>query len=186
MKKSRKQSKTGRGRAKAAVQAAEAPGVSRRALLVRARNYGLAAAVVFGAGWLLVSDFREALAVEDLSKIGAGVPTVVQIHDPQCPRCIALQKEARAAMEAFGDGELRYLVANIRQPRGREFAARQGVSHVTLLIFDANGKRLEVLRGPNGRARLRRVFARHADRPAPQPSTPNAAPEQGSSGAPTS
>ncbi len=192
MKKSRKQSKTGRRRAKATMQSKmspaddEAPGVSRRGFLVKARNYGLAVAVAGGAGWLLAADFRDALAEEDLSKIGAGVPTVVQIHDPQCPRCRALQKEARAAMEEFADGEIRYLVANIRQPRGRDFAAQQGVGHVTLLIFDENGRRQEVLSGPNSRARLKRVFARHAAKPAPKPPAPKVAPTQGETGPPTS
>ena len=28
------------------------------------------------------------------------MPTVVQIHDLQCPQCVALQKEAREAEEA--------------------------------------------------------------------------------------
>ena len=40
---------------------------------------------------LTAGEYVEATIREgDLSQIGNGTPTVVQIHDPQCPRCVAL------------------------------------------------------------------------------------------------
>ena len=59
-----------------------------------------------GGGWYLVSEVRATIAEQDLSRIGNGIPAVVQIHDPQCPRCLALQRETRKAMSGFADDEL--------------------------------------------------------------------------------
>ncbi len=39
----------------------------------------------------------------DLSVIGKGVPTIVQIHDPNCPLCNQLRRNADAAAEKLGD-----------------------------------------------------------------------------------
>lgn len=113
------------------------------------------------------------MAEEDLSRIGRGVPTVVQVHDPSCPTCRALQKEARAAMVGFGDGELQYLVANLSTREGQSFAGQHGVGKITLLIFDRRGQRQKILSGPNTREQLQRIFAAHA-RGRTTPSTPKA------------
>lgn len=150
--------------------------MSRRNLLLRLRNYGLAAALLGGGGYIAVGKVQTAMAEEDLSRIGDGIPTVVQIHDPQCGQCLALQKETRAALEAFGDQEIKYVVANIRNSSGRNFAAKHGVAHVTLMIFDGDGERKLTLRGQNSRARLRSIFARHSLKPPVQKPAPEQAP----------
>lgn len=137
--------------------------VSRRDLLGRFRNGALLFAAVGAVGWYVVSEVRAGIDEADLSKIGNGIPTVVQIHDPQCPVCQALQKEARTALEAFEDGELQYLVANIRQDKGRNLAAKHGVPHVTLLLFDGKGERKETLSGPNTADYLEEAFRRHLE-----------------------
>lgn len=136
---------------------------SRRGLLKRAVGGLAAAAAVGGGGWYLVAEVRAALREEDLSRIGNGIPAVVQIHDPQCPRCRALQREARDALAAIDDGELQYLIANIRSQEGRRFATTHGVGHITLMLFDGDGERGDVLVGHNTAAELERVFRRHID-----------------------
>jgi hypothetical protein len=117
-----------------------------------------------GGGWYLVDNFVSTLQELDLSKIGNGIPAVVQIHDPECPRCRELQKQAREAMESFDSNELQYLVANIRQDKGRELAETQRVGHVTLLLFDGNGKRQGILVGVNPSKQLVSTFRRHIKR----------------------
>lgn len=97
----------------------------------------------------------------DLSRIGNGTPTIVQIHDPQCPRCLALQREARSALSDFETGELQYVIANIRTAQGKALASRYGVGHVTLLLFDGKGDMRNVLAGENTRDRLRAEFLAH-------------------------
>jgi hypothetical protein len=142
-------------------------------LLVKARNHGLALAVIGGGLWIGASNFQKALAEGDLSRIGDGIPTVVQTHDPQCSQCLALQKKARAALGIFSDREIKNVVANIRQPEGRDFATRHSVAHVKLMIFNGD------------RERVRSIFSRHATKPPAQklaPAPQEAAPE----GPPTS
>lgn len=162
--------------------------VGRRGFLRRAAFMTAGAAVVGGVGFYVIDDYRATAAETDLARIGAGVPTVVQVHDPNCPTCRALQKEARAAMDGFGEGEIQYLVANLATETGRRFAARHGVGKVTLLVFDRNGRRRQVLSGPNTRERLRRVFAAHAKRKPKTPEPPKQAPATppAAGGAPTS
>lgn len=137
---------------------------SRRDFLRTVGNRALIVVAVGGAGWYLVEEVRATIREEDLSRIGNGIPAVVQIHDPQCPRCAALQREARDAMAEFDDGELQYLVANIRSEKGRRLADAHGVGHITLLLFDGEGQRRDVLVGPNSSANLAHAFRRHLAR----------------------
>ena len=136
---------------------------SRRNVLGMVRNWGLFAAVAAGGGWYLVDDVLATISEQDLTKIGNGIPTVVQIHDPQCSRCIALQKETRKAMKAFSSDELQFLVANIRSEKGRALATANGVGHVTLLLFDANGQRRETLHGTSHKDYLEMMFRKHVE-----------------------
>ena len=99
----------------------------------------------------------------DLTRLGQGVPTVVQIHDPNCPRCTALQRTARAAMSGFDETELVFLVANITTEEGRAIATANGVGHVTLLLFDGEGRRRQVLQGPSTEAALEDAFRAHVN-----------------------
>ena len=100
---------------------------------------GIGAFIVGGAGYTVSGVYAE-IVEQDLTKLGNGIPTIVQIHDPQCPRCRALQHQARDALAVLDDAELQYLVANIRTPEGRRFADGHGVGHVTLMLFDGAGK----------------------------------------------
>ena len=136
---------------------------SRRDLFKTIRNGAIAVAVVGGGGWYLVENVRAGVREYDLSRIGNGTPTIVQIHDPQCSVCQALQSEARDALDAFEEGELQFLIANIRRPDGQQFASRHGVGHVTLLLFDGKGQRQEVLVGSNKSDYLEEAFRRLVD-----------------------
>ncbi len=133
----------------------------RRNFLATLRNGALVAAVAGGGGWLLIQHVSATIAEHDLSVIGNGIPSVVQIHDPQCSRCVALQREARSAMAAFDDGDLQFLVANIRNGSGRRLADAHGVGNVTLLLFDGKGKRRNTLVGPSTSEFLQQAFRRH-------------------------
>ncbi len=149
---------------KAARKAAEREEVSRRNVLSLARNWGLFGVVAAGGGWYLVDEVMATIGEQDLSRIGNGTPTVVQIHDPQCSRCLALQRETRKAMRAFGGDELQYLVANIRSEKGRALATANGVGHVTLLLFDGQGKRRDILHGTSHSDFLQLKFREHVAR----------------------
>ena len=133
----------------------------RRRTLKRFRNGAVLltgfAAASFYVGSSVLADIQEG----DLTRIGNGKPTIVQIHDPQCPTCRALQRETRQALEKFDDGQLQYLVANIRQDDGKALAAKHRVQHVTLLLLDGEGRRSEVITGLTKSAYLEQAFRRH-------------------------
>ena len=137
---------------------------TRRAVLKSIRTGAVATIVGGGASWFLIDSVRATMREQDLSRIGNGVPAVVQIHDPQCRQCVALQREAREALCEFDDSKLQFLVANIRSPEGRRLAATHGVGHVTLVLFDASGQKRGVLAGPNESEYLTDAFRRHLAR----------------------
>jgi len=137
---------------------------SRRAFLRKLRNGGIAALILGGGGWFGVRDVQATMRERDLTRIGNGMPTVVQIHDPQCPTCIALQREARDAVCEVGEARLQFLVANIRTAEGRDLARRHRVGHVTLLLLDGSGRRQSILTGPRKRDQLAGAFRDHVAR----------------------
>ena len=147
------------------------PSQSRRAFLRKLRNGGIVAAVVGGGGWFAVRDVQATIREHDLSRIGNGMPTVVQIHDPECPTCAALQREARDAACTVGEAKVQFLVANIRTPKGRALAQAHGVAHVTLLLLDGNGQRQGVLTGLRQSEELVNAFLGHAARFGQQPTS---------------
>lgn len=148
-------------RAKVAQQQAV---TSRRDVLKLARNLGLGAAVVGAGGFFMMRSVRAMAAEHDLTRVGQGKPVVVQVHDPQCSTCTALQRETRKAMKQFGECDMLYLVADISQDHGATFANRYGVPHVTLLLFDADGELRQTLQGMRYRDELQTVLAQHHQR----------------------
>ncbi len=120
---------------------------SKRNTLTTFRNSALGLAVVGGAGAYFYGAYQKDLEERDLTKIGRGKPAVVQIHDPGCQLCATLQSETRKAVSNFEAEEVNFLVANVRTQKGREFANKYNVPHVTLLLFNKRGKLENILQG---------------------------------------
>ncbi|QUJ77007.1 hypothetical protein KDD17_02880 [Sulfitobacter albidus] len=140
----------------AAPQATRAP-VNRRALL----GWSIAGVALAGAaGAWGVTSFNASQAERDLSRIGQGAPAIVQIHDPQCPLCNDLQRETRKALAGLEGEPPVYLVADLTLPEGAAFARDHAAAHVTLLLFDAAGRRVQTIQGPHTRTQLQPMFAR--------------------------
>ncbi|MEP5152053.1 hypothetical protein [Planktotalea sp.] len=125
------------------------------------RRFAIAAPVVLVAGYFTTTSVQAIMSEADLTKINGGKPSIVQIHDPQCPLCRTLQKQARKAMKTLEGGSFEYLVANIRSEDGLAFSSKYGVGHVTLLLFDAEGEMVEIVRGPSDVETLTQVFKAH-------------------------
>jgi len=140
-------------------QTADSP--DRRAALRRIATYGVGGAVVLGGGGAFAMDFRKKLIEHDLSVIGQGTPVVLQIHDPQCPMCNALQKQTRKALRAFDGKDVLYRVANIRTDDGAALQAREGLPHVTLVLYCGRGERLHVIQGVTEAETLIAAFEEH-------------------------
>jgi len=146
-------------RAKSAAPSKSAQsGLSRRSML---GGGAAASALVLGGGFWGMSSFRTYAAEHDLSRVGDGTMAAVQIHDPQCPTCTALQKQTRRALRAFDGCGLTYLVADIKTPEGAAFARRFNAPHVTLLLFDGQGGLHRRVQGMQQAAALEDVFAAH-------------------------
>lgn len=122
------------------------PPVSRRQALTTLGIYAAGATAVAAGGTFLAIDFTSKLAEADLSKIGNGLPTIVQIHDPSCSLCTQLQKQTRTALRDF-DVPHQYLVANITTQDGLAFQGRMGQPHVTLILMDGDGNQVHVING---------------------------------------
>lgn len=138
--------------------------LSRRELFIKLQYGAIGTLALGGFGWFMVEEATAMIQESDLTRIGNGIPAVVQIHDPQCPKCVALQRETRDALETFDEGQLQYLVANIRNSAGQDLASAHGVGHVTLLMFDGRGRKRQVISGPNESSYLVDVFQRHLDK----------------------
>ncbi|MEO0379610.1 MAG: hypothetical protein AAF252_05030 [Pseudomonadota bacterium] len=134
---------------------------TRRNLLKLAGGGVLTAAGAGGVGLWAVGSFRAYAAEHDLTRVGQGGISIVQVHDPQCPTCTALQKQTRAALRDFDDCGLTYLVADITTPDGAAFARKYRASHVTLLLFDGAGELHETVQGLHQASQLAQTFAAH-------------------------
>lgn len=134
----------------------------RRAVLRRLRNGGILVAALGVGGYFSVQSVQATIAEHDLERIGRGTPMIVQIHDPECALCRALQKETRAALRGFEADELQYVIANIRTPEGRALANRHRVPHVTLLLMDGRGAVQNIISGTQDRDVLLDAFTAHA------------------------
>ncbi|MEP1586615.1 MAG: thioredoxin domain-containing protein [Tateyamaria sp.] len=153
---SKSRSKARKAKAKAPV----APTPRTRRDMLRLGGYGAAAAVgVVGVGFWGASSFSAYGKEHDLSRVGEAPMTVVQIHDPQCPTCTALQKQTRAALRDFDEGEITYLIADIKTPEGAAFARKYRVPHVTLLLFDKDGELQQTIQGLQQASQLSETFA---------------------------
>ena len=158
MKKHKNSNRSQKHKAKSGSASSAPEDENRRKFLGLARNGAIGVLAVGGLGLFFVQHVRSSIREHDLSRVGNGTPTIVQVHDPECSLCLALQRETRQALQQFEGGQLDYVVANINSSDGRNFANRYGVPHVTLLLFDANGVHRGTLRGQRRSEELEMAF----------------------------
>ena len=135
--------------------------MTRRDLMGWAKFGALGGAVFLGGGYYFVSQVMAGIAESDLTKVGNGIPTIVQVHDPSCPTCRALQSETRKALKHFEDGQIQYLVAHLNQEDGRAFAGQHGAGRMTLLLLDGQGRVRDRVQGRTPERMLIPIFERH-------------------------
>ena len=95
---------------------------------------------------------------QDLSVIGNGKPTVVQIHDPGCQLCNRLKHNLDAVKGGFID-TIQFKTAMIVKSERRKLAHQHQVQHVTLLFFDKRDRRVHTLQGVSSQAEIRNGLA---------------------------
>ncbi|MGS2717796.1 thioredoxin family protein [Eionea flava] len=90
----------------------------------------------------------------DLSVVGNGTPTVVQVHDQNCRLCRQLKSNLDSVKTGFKD-KIQFKTANILSKKGANFAQQYQVPHVTLLFFDKQGRRTNTLQGVSSKEDIR-------------------------------
>jgi len=97
-------------------------------------------AVFVGLGSIGVNAYKKSWETShDLSVIGNGTPTIVQIHDPKCPKCKKLMSNTKSALSKFDD-KLVFRIADITTSAGRKLQRTHNANTVSLLMFDRGGK----------------------------------------------
>lgn len=81
------------------------------------RKAAIVLPVVAVGGYFTFAYLQSAVAEADLSKVGNGKPSIVQIHDPQCALCKTLQDQTRSVLSRFDENKFEFLVANIKPKR---------------------------------------------------------------------
>ncbi len=135
--------------------------LTRRVTLGKIAAYGVGGVVLSSGVGAFALDLREKLIEQDLSAIGQGTPVILQIHDPQCSMCTALQRQARRALRAIEDDAVLYRVADIHTEEGAAHQRREGLPHVTLVLYDGSGKRVHVIEGVTPADELIEAFRRY-------------------------
>lgn len=125
------------------------------------KRWGIGLVVMLLLGTAVAFYAQMAAQERDLSVIGNGTPTIVQVLDSDCHLCRQLQRNAKAALRSYND-DVQWRVANIGTTEGRLFANRHGVSHVTLVLFDEQGRRVQTISGVQSSEVLEPVFERLA------------------------
>ena len=149
---------------KATAQANPAPTRSVKPVWREGMRFVLAAVLTLSVIGAALAAFKKSYDIEhDLSVIGQGVPTVVQVHDPGCQLCQRLRKNANEAMRGLDD-QLLYRVADVTTRAGHAIQRRHQVPHVTLLLFDGDGELRNVLNGVRDSDSLRKAFELHLNR----------------------
>ena len=95
----------------------------------------------------------------DLSVIGNGTPTVVQVHDPDCQLCQRLKRNLDSVRGDFSE-DIQFRTTYITTSEGRRFANRYAVSNVTLLFFNKQGQHVHTLEGVTPADVLRNTLQR--------------------------
>ena len=111
------------------------------------RDWGLSLAVIFVIVGGIVMYMKISAAKEDLTRVGQGIPMVVQVHDYNCTPCLLLQKEVKQALKSFDKNELGYVIADLNKIEAGRFARLHGAGQTTLLFFDSRGRMKQRLYG---------------------------------------
>lgn len=96
--------------------------------------------------------------LHDVSVVGNGQSTVVQVYEPGCIPCDRLRENVDAVKGRFDNVQFKY--ANLFDDQGAEFARGHNARETTLLIFDSKGKLRRTLTGVQPTEQLERIFSR--------------------------
>lgn len=94
----------------------------------------------------------------DLSRIGAGRPTLVLAHDANYVGSASVMELMNRIRGDYA-GRVDFLVAHLAMDDAQVFAARHAARDGTVLLFAADGRRVGVVHMPQNADELRRALA---------------------------
>ena len=121
-------------------------------------NLGLATILVVPAYAAISAYSKNQELQRDLSVIGQGIPTLIQVHDESCPKCRKLLSSTKAVIDEFP--ELEFKIADLKSKNGTKFALAHQASKVTLMYFDSRGKKIDVVSGLQTKDEVRSFIKR--------------------------
>jgi hypothetical protein len=83
----------------------------------------------------------------DLSRIGKGKAAVVLVRDKNSVQSFELMEMMNGIRDQYA-GKVEFLLTDFNTPDGRAFITANGADRVTVVVFDPNGKKLNVLYPP--------------------------------------
>lgn len=95
---------------------------------------------------------------DDLSRIGQGKAAVVLIRDKNAVQSFDLMG-AMDGVRGQYSGAVEFLLTDFNTPQGREFIEANNASKATLVLLDADGKFVKILRAPQTAASLRQEIS---------------------------
>lgn len=120
---------------------------------------GIALAIAAPLAAIGILQYERRAAVRyDLSVIGNGQPTVVQVFDFGCAECRQLRDNLAAVQGEF-EGQVQFRKADRGTPDGAVLALRHNAGHVTLLMFGPDGQLRNTLTGVQDPATIRAAIS---------------------------
>ena len=114
--------------------------------------------------WLVVIFFVVLAAVavlnlprgfsDDLTLVGKGKPAIVFVRDKNAVQTFGLL-EAMNDLRDHYHGQVEFLLTDFNTPSGRAFMAANEATRVTLVLFDAQGRKVKILYTPQTTDSLR-------------------------------
>ena len=98
--------------------------------------------IAFAFEFLLPKGFSD-----DLSLIGKGKPAVVLVRDNQKVQSHELIDVMNALRERYS-AKVEFLLTDHNTPKGETFMAENQTTRATLVLMDAQGKKVKILRAP--------------------------------------
>lgn len=116
-------------------------------------------AVVAGASTLIWTQLPRGHFSTDLTLIGQGQPALVMARDIAYLEGAEVMDRMNAIRDDYAD--VLFLVAHLGRPEGREFARRFEARDATVILFDAQGQALAILRAPPSAQVIRQALDTH-------------------------
>lgn len=90
---------------------------------------------------------------DDLSRIGKGIPAVVLVRDNQTVQSHELIDVMNALRDQYA-GKIEFLLTDHNTLEGSNFMAANETTRATLVLLDAQGKRVKIVHAPQTEASL--------------------------------